>query len=115
MNAPASLSLRGPDGSSQRLVERGAVLPARARVVFATARPGQRVLECALYEDDERLLARARFELPAGLPANCWIPVEVSVGAALSVAAEARENLRRLRVDAAFDVAEASARHFRIG
>lgn len=113
MTAPASLVARGPDGTSQVLVRAGAPLPAAGRVVLATARPGQDALEIDLLEgegEDARLVARARFALPRGLPANAWIPVEVSVGADLRVRAEARENLRRVRAAAAFTPGDGATR-----
>lgn len=105
MSAPAALLARGPDGTEQVLVRPGASLPASARVVLATARPGQDALELDLLEGEGSgavLVARARFVLPRGLPANAWIPVEVAVGADLRVRAEARENLRRVRAAAEF-------------
>ncbi|MCO5166759.1 MAG: hypothetical protein M9894_10385 [Planctomycetes bacterium] len=105
MSAPAALVARGPDGTEQVLVRPGGALPASARIVLATARPGQEALEVDLLEGEgeaARLVARARFALPRGLPANAWIPVEVQVGADLRVRAEARENLRRVRAPAAF-------------
>jgi hypothetical protein len=114
MDAPASLSLRSGDGTTQRVVERGAALPARGKVVFATSRAGQASIELELLEDDELRVASAAFELPRGLPANCWIPVFVEVGPSLRVRAQARENLRRVRVDARFDPAGATARHYQV-
>lgn len=105
MSAPATLTARGPDGTSQVLVRAGTPLPAAAKIVLATARAGQDALEVDLVEGEgatERVLARARFDLPRGLPANAWIPVEVTVGADLRVRAEARENLRRVRAAAKF-------------
>lgn len=105
MSAPAALIARGPDGTEQVLVRAGAALPASGRVVLATSRPGQDALEVDLLEGEGAAavaVARARFTLPRGLPANAWIPVEVSVGADLRVRAEARENLRRLRAAAEF-------------
>ncbi|MBX3470832.1 MAG: hypothetical protein KF878_28530 [Planctomycetes bacterium] len=105
MTAPAALVARGPDGTEQVLVRAGGGLPAAARIVLATSRAGQDALEVDLLEGEgeaARLVARARFTLPRGLPANAWIPVEVSVGPDLRVRAEARENLRRVRAPAAF-------------
>lgn len=105
MSAPASLFARGPDGTEQVVVPAGAALPAGGRVVLATARPGQEVLELDLLEGQGPtavLVGRARFSLPRGLPANAWIPVDVSVGADLRVSAEARENLRRVRAQGQF-------------
>ena len=105
MSAPAALMARGPDGTVQVLVRPGAALPANARLVLATARAGQDALEVDLLEGEGEgavVVARARFVLPRGLPANAWIPVEVTVGPDLRVRAEARENLRRVRAPAAF-------------
>ncbi len=113
MQAPASLSAQSGDGTQQVIVAAGAALPARARLVFGTSRPGQDAIALELREG-ERRVATATFALPRGLPANCWIPVEVSVGADLRVRAEARENLRRIRVDAVFDASGAEAEHFRV-
>lgn len=83
---------------------------------MATTRVGQEQVELELVEEDEgapaRLVARARFALPRGLPGNTWIPIELQVGADLRVRAEAREQLRRLRVPAAFDAAAREALHF---
>lgn len=102
--APAQLFARGPDGTTQALVKAGAPLPAQGKVVLATQRAGQDALELELVEGEGEgtLVARARFALPRGLPANAWIPVEVSVSPDLRVRAEARENVRRLRVAATF-------------
>lgn len=105
MSAPAALLARGPDGTEQVLLRPGAAVPATARVVLATSRPGQDALEVDLLEGEGESavqVARARFALPRGLPANAWIPVEVSVSADLRVRAEARENLRRVRAPAEF-------------
>jgi hypothetical protein len=105
VSAPAALVARGPDGTEQVLVRPGAPLPASARLVLATARPGQDALEVDLLEGEGEgavAIARARFVLPRGLPANAWIPVEVTVGPDLRVRAEARENLRRVRAAASF-------------
>lgn len=113
MNAPTSLRARSGDGTERDVVSAGAALPASARVVFATSRPGQDAIVLELLEDD-RKVATATFALPRGLPANCWIPVEVRVGADLCVRAEARENLRRVRVDAAFDTSDATAEHYTV-
>jgi len=113
MNAPATLRARSGDGTERDIVAAGAALPASARVVFATSRPGQDAIVLELLEEDRRV-AVATFALPRGLPANCWIPVEVRVGADLRVQAEARENLRRVRVDAAFDAEGARAEHYAV-
>jgi len=110
--APATLTARSGD-AAEPVVKRGAPLPAAGRIVGATTRAGQDALEVDLLEDGERLVARARFDLPRGLPPNCWIPVEVRVDADLSVRAEARENLRRIRVTAELDAGGATAEHFR--
>lgn len=114
MDSPAHLSARSSDGTEQVLVSAGTPLPASSKIMFATTRGGQDAIEVELLEDGERRLASARFALPRGLPANCWIPIFVSVGADLRVRAEARENLRRLRVDAEFDVDGQAAEHFSV-
>ncbi|MGE0713480.1 MAG: hypothetical protein AB7N76_36390 [Planctomycetota bacterium] len=112
-SAETNLSARSGDGTEQVLVSAGAPLPARAKIVFGTSRAGQESLELELLADGERL-ALARFALPRGLPANCWIPIEVSVSADGRVRAEARENLRRVRVDARFEPEGASARGYSV-
>ncbi len=108
--------MRGPDGTSQAIVRKGGALPAAGKVVVATTRVGQELVELELVEEDEgapaRLVARARFTLPRGLPGNTWIPIELQVGADLRVRAEAREQLRRLRVPAVFDAGAREALHF---
>jgi hypothetical protein len=114
MDSPASLSARSSDGTEQVLVALGTALPASSKIMFATTRAGQDVIEVELLEDGEHRLANARFPLPRGLPANCWIPIFVSVGIDLLVRAEARENLRRLRVDAEFDTDGQAAKSFRV-
>lgn len=115
MTAPASLIARSGDGTTQALISEGASLPASNKIVFATSRPGQDAIAIDLLEGEElRLVSRARFVLPRGLPANCWIPVEVRVDADLRVRAEARENLRRISVDAEFDASEATAEHYTV-
>ena len=113
-SAASSLVARSGDGTEQTLVSSGAPLPARAKIVFGTSRAGQDALELELLEDGERRLAVAHFALPRGLPANCWIPIEVSISADGVVRAEARENLRRVRVDARFVTEGASATTFRV-
>jgi hypothetical protein len=117
VSAPAGLLARSGDGTSQALVKAGASLPAAAKIVFGTSKPGQDALVLDLLEDPgvgeaPRLVAQARFALPRGLPANTWVPIEVQVGADLRVRAEARENLRRIRVSAAWDESQRSALHF---
>ena len=107
MESPARLSARSSDGTEQVLIATGTALPASTKIMFATTRGGQE-----LVEDGERQVGTARFALPRGLPANCWIPIFVSVGADLRVQAEARENLRRLRIDAEFDVEGRTAQQF---
>jgi hypothetical protein len=104
MESPAKLTARSSDGTEEILVALGAFLPSSSKIMFATTRAGQDAIEVELLEDGERRVANARFPLPRGLPANCWIPIFVSVSADFRVRAEARENLRRLRVDAEFDV-----------
>ncbi len=113
MPAPAPLTAKSSDGTTQQVVAAGASLPAQARLVFATSRPGQEQIALELLEGDRRV-AVATFALPRGLPANCWIPVEIGVSADLRVRAEARENLRRIRVDATFDAEGAAAEHYRV-
>lgn len=112
MSAPANLGARSGDGTAQPLVRAGASLPANARIVFSTSRPGQDQLLLDLVEDDERLVARASFALPRGLPANCWIPIYFTVDADLRIQAEARENLRRINIAAVFDASERAAAHY---
>ncbi len=112
MQAPAALSAKSGDGTSQKLVEAGASLPSTTRSVFATSRAGQDRIDLELHEDPGLLIGRLSFPLPRGLPANCWIPVFVTVGADLCVRAEARENLRRLRVDGEADATDAAAQHY---
>lgn len=115
MSAPAALLVRGPDGTATAIVQQGGPLPASGRVVTALTRAGQDALELELVEEQDgatKRVAMARFALPRGLPANTWIPVEVSVGADLRVRAEAREQLRRLRVPAVFDAGARTAEHF---
>ena len=102
MQAPVELIAQTGDGKRQVVAQAGASLPCETRLMFATSQAGQSTLELELLEG-EQSFARARFELPRGLPANCWIPVFVSLSANLRVAAEARENLRRIRIDAAFE------------
>lgn len=118
MTAPADLVAKSGDGTSQALVKAGAPLPAQAKLVFGTSRPGQDAIVLDLLEDAgdgaPLLVATARFALPRGLPANTWVPIEVQVGADLGVRAEARENLRRIRVSAAFDASQRAARHFHV-
>lgn len=114
MSAPLDLVLRAGE-ASHVVVAAGAALPARGRVVCATQRAGQRELLLELLEGPERrLIARARFALPPGLPANCWIPVEVALGEDLRVRAHARENLRRISVEGALDAEGASATRYGI-
>ena len=115
MSAPASLLARSGDGTEKTLVSAGSSLPTSGKIVFGTSQAGQAAIELELLEDGERRVALARFELPRGLPANTWIPIEFRVSAEGVVRAEARENLRRLRVDAQWDSSEASAEHFRPG
>jgi len=112
MSAPATLFARSGDGTSKPIVRAGAGLPASGKIVFSTSRAGQDSIAIELVEDADALVATARFELPRGLPANCWIPIEVTVGADLRVTAEARENLRRIRVDAEFDASGREAAHY---
>lgn len=112
MQAPANLVARSGDGTEKQLVAQGAPLPASAKIVFGTSRAGQDALELDLLEDGERLVARARFALPRGLPANCWIPIEIRIGADLTVRAEARENLRRISVTPDMDVSARAAEHY---
>jgi hypothetical protein len=112
MESPARLSARSSDGTEQVLIATGTALPASTKIMFATTRGGQDSIEIELVEDGERQVGTARFALPRGLPANCWIPIFVSVGADLRVQAEARENLRRLRIDAEFDVEGRTAQQF---
>ena len=114
VHAPVTLSARSSDGTSKDLVAAGASLPASARIVFATTRAGQDAIEIELLEDGDKRVASARFVLPRGLPANCWIPIEVTVGADLTIRAEAHENLRRLRVDAEFDTEGRTAAHYAV-
>jgi len=111
MAAPASLIARSGEGKTQTIVAAGAPLPASGKVVIATERAGQDALELELLEG-EALFARVRFPLPRGLPANCWIPVEIAVGPDLRVRAEASENLRRLRVAGEFDTTAGAAEHY---
>lgn len=113
MSAPVDLIAVSGDGKQKVLVAAGSPLPARGELMFGTSKPGQAELLLELREGPEaRLVARAKFELPRGLPANCWLPVEVRLSADLKVQAEARENLRRLRIDARFDVEGADAEHY---
>lgn len=116
MSAPAALHVRGPDGTSHTIVQAGGPLPASGRVVTATTRAGQDALELELVEEGAeggpKRVAMARFALPRGLPANTWIPVEVQVSAELRVRAEAREQLRRIRVAGVFDASGRTASHF---
>ncbi len=114
MESPASLTARSSDGTEQVLISAGTAVPAETKIMFATTRGGQDAIEIELLEDGERRLANARFKLPRGLPANCWIPIFVSVNADLRVQAEARENLRRLRIDADFDAEGQAAQHFTV-
>ena len=114
MHAPAALSAKSGDGTSQKLVEVGATLPSTTRLVFATSRAGQDRIELELHEEPGLLIGRFSFPLPRGLPANCWIPVFVTVGVDLRVRAEARENLRRLRVEGEGDATNATAKHYRL-
>lgn len=103
MHAPAALALRAGE-TLHTVLAAGATLPAARRVVCATQRPGQRELVLELLEGEAlRPIARARFALPPGLPANCWLPVEVQVDPDLRVRASARENLRRISVEAVFE------------
>ncbi len=113
MEAPATLSARSSDGTQQVLVELGTSLPAATKIMFATTRGGQDAIAIDLIESSSLLVATASFPLPRGLPANCWIPVHISIGADLRVSAEARENLRRLRVDAEFSGTPA-AEHYSV-
>lgn len=112
MQAPVELVARTGDGKRQVVARAGASLPCETRLVFATSQAGQTTLELELLEG-EASFARARFELPRGLPANCWIPVFVSLSAKLRVSAEARENLRRIRIDAAFETT-GEAEHYAV-
>jgi len=112
VQAPVDLVAQTGDGKRQVVAQAGASLPCETRLMFATSQAGQSSLELELVEG-EASFARARFELPRGLPANCWIPVFVSVGPDLRVAAEARENLRRIRIDAAFEPV-GEAEHFSV-
>ncbi|MBL4849169.1 MAG: hypothetical protein JKY65_26895 [Planctomycetes bacterium] len=102
MEAPVDLFALSGDGKSQLVARAGASLPCEVRLVFATSQAGQTELALDLAEG-ERTFARARFELPRGLPANCWIPVYVRVESDLRVSAEARENLRRIRIEGVFE------------
>lgn len=118
--APATLSAHAPDGRFAPVIRAGAVLPASARLVFATMRPGQRTLRFSLHEgedgpDDAPLVAHVEAALPPGLPANCWLQVQVSVDASLGVAVRVRENLRRIDEPAQLEASEATARHYRVG
>ena len=115
MSAPASLIARSGDGKEKVLVSEGASLPATNKLVFGTSRPGQDAIELELLEGGSARVAKARFELPRGLPANTWIPIEFRVTAEGVVRAEARENLRRIRVDASWDASDAAAEHYRPG
>jgi hypothetical protein len=118
--APVTLSVLGPDGRFAPVVKEGGRLPASVRLVFATQRPGQRELSLSLYEGEDSpdaaaLVAEARAQLPAGLPANCWLQVYVEVSAALAVRVRVRENLRRIDVDAELDDAGATAEQLHAG
>lgn len=112
MEAPSDLRAQCGDGQSQVVVRGGGSLPSETRLMFATERAGQSELSLKLAEGEAEPFAELRFELPRGLPANCWIPVFVSVGADLKVRAEARENLRRLRIEGAAEVLGEAA-HYR--
>ena len=112
MQAPAALSAKTGDGKDQKLVESGGALPTTTRMVFATSRAGQDRIDLVLHEAPDLLVGKLSFELPRGLPANCWIPVFVTVGADLRVRGEARENLRRLRIDGEADATDAVAQHY---
>lgn len=112
MDAPSDLSAHSGDGNSQMIVRAGSGLPTEVRLVFATERAGQTELSLRLAEASNEPFAELRFELPRGLPANCWIPVFVAVSADLRVSAEARENLRRIRIEANAQPLGESA-HFR--
>jgi molecular chaperone DnaK (HSP70) len=114
VNAPATLRARSSDGTCQELISEGAPLPASARIVFATTRAGQDAIEIELLEGGDKRIAGARFTLPRGLPPNCWIPIEVSIGLDLVVRAEARENLRRIRIDAEFDAEGGVASYYSV-
>jgi hypothetical protein len=115
--APASLIARSGEGEAQVVIAAGAALPAAGRVVCATTRGGQDALVLAFSEGEAgpgeaaHPLGLARFPLPRGLPANCWIPVEIHVDEALSLRAEARENLRRLRIPAEWGEVAAGRRY----
>jgi hypothetical protein len=109
-----SLTLVAEDGQTHVVVRKGARLPASARVVFATQRAGERRLSLRLVEGEEgRLVATLAAELPAGLPANCWLPVFVSVSESAEVSVRVRENLRRIDIAPVADRTGATARTFR--
>ena len=103
------LRARSSDGTTRTVIPAGAALPASARIVFATTRAAQDEVEIELIEGVDRLVAKARFTLPRGLPPNTWIPIEIGVDKNGRIRAEARENLRRIRVDAKFDTDSAEA------
>ena len=105
MTAPASLSLLHGD-QRHPLIQAGGSLPAEVRVVLGTTQAGQRELAFDLVEGEDQKVALLRFELPPGLPANTWIPVFFSLSESARVSAEARENLRRLRVPGRFTPSE---------
>ncbi len=95
--APCGLKIRHGE-REQEVVREGDRLPAQARIVMATQRPGQKAIDFDMIEDDGSLLAATVLKLPPGLPANCWIPVFFAVSAEGMVRVEARENLRRLNI-----------------
>ncbi|MEZ0227200.1 MAG: hypothetical protein ACAI25_01125 [Planctomycetota bacterium] len=111
-----SLTLVGEDGQSQVVVKKGARLPASGRVVFATQRAGERRLSLRLVEGAEgRLVATLTAELPPGLPANCWLPVFVTVSESGAVSVRVRENLRRIDIEPTADTTGATARTYKVG
>lgn len=110
-----SLSLVGPDGQSHPVVKKGGRLPASAKAVFATQRAGERQLAVRLVEGPDALLvATLTAELPPGLPANCWLPVHVSVSESHEASVTVRENLRRIDVTPRADLTGAQATLFRV-
>lgn len=111
MNAPYALWARSPDGTRNKVVGEGASLPARGKVMYATSRAGQREAVVHFLEE-ERMVAAAHFELPPGLPPNTWLAIQVEVGADLRIRAEARENLRRIQVEAELDDSEREAEEY---